>query len=65
MAPRDPGPDWGSVNVSAVRMTRVYPQSALTQEDLTFTWRVQSEFPFVIETGTLVQVRSGITENMP
>lgn len=50
---------------SASRLNRIYPQSAVTQEDLSFIWRIQSEGAFVLATGCGVYIRSGITEPLP
>lgn len=45
------------------RLNRIYPQnSTLTQNDLSYTFRVQSEFPFIIATGNRVTMQSGITQ---
>lgn len=46
------------------RLNRIFPQSAVTQEDLSFIWRIQSDGPFFIATGNNVYIRSGITEQI-
>lgn len=51
-------------NVSAEsRLNRIFPQdSTVTQEDVSYINRIQSEGPFFVATGTRVYIRSSITE---
>jgi hypothetical protein len=44
------------------RLNRIFPQSAVTQEDLSFMWRFSSDAPFIWATNNGVYFRSGITE---
>lgn len=56
---------WASHGIqpsSASRLFRIQPQSAITQEDLSFTWRVRTEGAWAVATGNGVKIRSGITE---
>jgi hypothetical protein len=58
---------WQSVGLtpSALRLTRVFAQdSALTVEDVSFIYRVQSEGAFLVATGSGIQIRSSITERI-
>lgn len=56
---------WGANGItpsSESRLNRIFPQSAVTVEDLSFIHRVQSEGAFLVATDSGVYVRSGITE---
>ena len=54
----------GLESVSAEsRLNRIFPQdSSVTQEDMSYINRVQSEGPFFVATGSKVYIRSSITE---
>ena len=43
------------------RLNRIYPQ-IYQFGHVPFVWRIQSDFPFYIATGSSVEVRSSITE---
>jgi hypothetical protein len=46
------------------RLARVYPQDSPV-EDLSFIYRIQSEFPWFVATGNSILIRSSITEPIP
>ena len=59
----DPTRGWSKlapVSVST-RLNRVYPQVD-QQAHIPFIWRIQSEFPFYLASGSGVFIRSSVTE---
>ena len=57
---------WTNVPALSVesRLNRIYPQAEALGE-VPFIWRVQSEYPFFVATGSKVYIRSSITEALP
>lgn len=57
---------WGSTETvsGATRLNRIFPQSAVTQENLSFMWRIRTTPAFFVATGSGVYLKSGITESV-
>lgn len=54
---------WSAVSItpSVLRLTRVFAQVS-PQDDLPVIYQIRSESPFLIATGSGIQIRSSITE---
>jgi len=63
---RNTVPNWpkqAPVSVET-RLNHIYPQIE-AESEVPFIWRIQSEGPFYVASGTKVYVRSSITEEIP